>query len=106
MSTFSRISATEAKTLIDESNAIVVDVRDERSFSTGHIPQARKLDNNNVQQFVSDTDFKTPVIVYCYHGNISQSGASFIAQQGFDQVYSLDGGFTGWKLLFPDQIEH
>ncbi len=102
---FDRLSANEAKKLLDEATAVVADIRDERSFRRGHIPGAQKIDSSNVQQFIDSTDCGTPVIVCCYHGNMSQSGASFFAQHGFKNVYSLDGGFSGWSLLFPDQIE-
>lgn len=105
MQGFNRISADEAKKLMDESAAVAVDIRDDRSFGMGRIPGAIKIDNTNVQQFIDDTDEDAHVIVCCYHGNMSQSGASFFAQQGLKNVYSLDGGFTGWSMLFPDQVE-
>ena len=105
MSGFSRISANDAKQLIDESGAVIADIRDERSFDMGHIPGAVKIDNTNVQQFITDADLDKPLIVCCYHGNMSQSGASFFAQHGFTKTYSLDGGFSGWSMLFPDRIE-
>lgn len=105
MSDFSRISAKDASSLIDESSAVVADIRDERSFSAGRIPGAVRIDNANVQQFINDTNTDTPVIVCCYHGNMSLSGASFFAQHGFKDVYSLDGGFSGWNMLFPDRVE-
>lgn len=106
MNTFTRISAHEAKTLMDESNAVVLDMRDERSFNAGRVPGAKWINNTNVQQIIDETDFEAHVIVCCYRGNISQQGADFFVKQGFDSVYSLDGGFNGWKLLFPTEIEY
>ena len=40
----------------------------------------------------------TPVLVVCYHGVSSQQAANVIANQGYDNVYSMDGGFEAWKL--------
>ena len=105
MSDFSRISAADAKKLIEDEQAVIADIRDERSYSMGRIPKAQRIDNGNVQKFVDGNESSTPVIVCCYHGNMSLSGASYFAQQGFDKVYSLDGGFSGWNMLFPDQVE-
>lgn len=102
---FSRISANEAKQLIEESQAAVADIRDERSFGMGRIPGAVKIDNSNVQEFMAEADMEKPLIVCCYHGNMSQSGASFFVQHGFKKTFSLDGGFSGWNMLFPDRVE-
>ena len=41
-----------------------------------------------------------PVLVYCYHGISSQSAAEFLNQKGFEDVYSVDGGFEACQGLF------
>jgi len=40
-------------------------------------------------------------VVVCYHGNSSQQAAQFFAGEGFNDVYSMDGGFEAWKLQYP-----
>jgi thiosulfate sulfurtransferase len=35
-------------------------------------------------------------LVYCYHGHSSQSAAEHFVENGFANVYSLDGGYTAW----------
>ncbi|CRR54182.1 Thiosulfate sulfurtransferase GlpE [Pseudomonas aeruginosa] len=40
-------------------------------------------------------------MVVCYHGNSSQSAAAYFIQQGFSDVYSLDGGFELWRSVYP-----
>lgn len=32
----------------------------------------------------------------CYHGISSLNTAHFLIEQGFDHVYSVQGGFEGW----------
>lgn len=54
---------------------------------------------------MQQTDFSKPVLVMCYHGNSSKSAAQYLLTQGFDQVYSIDGGFEAWRLAFPQLIE-
>jgi len=88
-----QITAAEAKLLIDNENAIVVDIRDAASFAQGHIKDAFRIDNDNFQQFVDDTDKNTPIIVCCYHGNSSQAATGVINSLGF-QGYSLQGGMS------------
>lgn len=101
---FKRISVAEARELmvIDSSEAPeksvkVVDIRDDQAFAAGHIESALHLHNANLQEFIQDTDFEAPVLVYCYHGHMSQSAAAYLAEQGFTETYSLDGGFEAWE---------
>ncbi len=100
MADFKRISTTEAKELIDTGTASIVDVRDAQSFNTAHIEGAVLLDNNTVDSFIDSTAKDTPVIVYCYHGNSSQNAGQFLAEKGFTEVYSVDGGFELWRTQY------
>jgi thiosulfate sulfurtransferase len=49
-------------------------------------------------------EFDTPVIVCCYHGISSQQAAQFLIHQGFEEVYSLDGGFEAWRKDQPFEV--
>ena len=101
MGDFRRISTGEARGLLQEGNAQLVDIRDEQSFNAAHIEGARHLDNTSLQAFIEEADPDRPVIVYCYHGNSSQPAAAFLNEKGFEEVYSMDGGFEVWRGQFP-----
>ena len=75
----------------------IVDVRDPQSYAAGHIDSAVHLDNNNLGEFIASADPQAPLLVYCYHGHMSQSAAAYLAEQGFTKAYSLDGGFEAWR---------
>jgi len=89
----------------DDTPLHIVDIRDPQSYSAGRISGAKSLDNSNVQAFIANTDKNDNVVVCCYHGNSSQGAAQFLAEQGFTNVYSLDGGFEMWKLAKPQKVE-
>lgn len=101
MKTFQNISAAEAQTLLGESSTQLIDIRDEFAFGEGHIEGAQRIDNNNVGNFIAESDKAAPLIVCCYHGISSQSVAQFFIEQGFIEVYSLSGGFEEWRAAFP-----
>lgn len=96
---FKRISVDEAQQLIAEQAAQVqiVDIRDDESYENGHIESAFHLHNSNLQEFISSADPEQPLLVYCYHGHMSQGAAAFLAEQGFGETYSLDGGYEAWS---------
>lgn len=84
---------------------VIVDIRDPQSFSQGHIPGSVRLDNNNVAEFLANTEAETPVIVVCYHGVSSHQAADVLSHNGLNQVVSMQGGFTAWQTQFPDSVE-
>ncbi len=105
MSHYARISADDAQQLMIDQDVNIIDIRDEDSFKASHITEARHLDNAALPDFIDDTDHSVPLVVCCYHGNMSQSAGAYLAQKGFAQVYSLDGGFAEWAAKFPDDCE-
>ena len=92
---FLRINVEKARELIAQ-NALVVDIRDPHSFASGAMPDAVHLSGEDVESFIHNSDQSRPLIVCCYHGNSSQGAAQFFAQRGFEQTYSLDGGYEAW----------
>lgn len=97
---FKRISASDAHNLLLAGNAQIVDIRDETSYQNAHVKGALNLNNTNLQNFIESADPDRPVLVYCYHGISSQSAAEFLNQKGFEDVYSVDGGFDACQGLF------
>jgi thiosulfate sulfurtransferase len=99
MTEFSRINTEQARQLISERGAVIVDIRDEQSYANGHMDNALLLGNHNITEFVEQADPDHPVIVVCYHGNSSQGAAQFLCEKGLEEVYSLDGGFEAWRAV-------
>ena len=82
----------------------LVDIRDPLSYSRGHIPDSRHLDNTSVAELFDQAPREQPLVVVCYHGHSSQQAAAWLAEEGFQQVYSLDGGFTDWQAHHPQRV--
>lgn len=101
MVNFKHINVEQAKAMMESGDVCVVDIRDEQVFNQAHIPNSMHLHGGVMTQFLQETDEETPVIVTCYHGISSQPAAQYIAEQGYTQVYSLDGGFTQWQNTYP-----
>jgi len=105
MESFKHLSVADARAIMNNERAIVIDIRDPESYRNGHIRGAEHLDNNGIADFIQSREFDDPIVVCCYHGNMSQSAAQFLIEQGFDEVYSLDGGYEVWAASHPDQID-
>ncbi|MGP9800048.1 thiosulfate sulfurtransferase GlpE [Rheinheimera sp. NSM] len=101
MSDFQHISVTQTAELLATGKIVIADIRDEQSFAAGHIDGAYHLTNGSLTGFMQQFEFDQPVVVVCYHGNSSQGAAQYLAQQGFEQVYSMDGGVESWRQQQP-----
>ncbi len=99
MNEFKFIDCNQAAEKLNNKNYLVVDIRDKESYNQGHIEGAVNLTNDNIEDFVIDTAKDKSIIVCCYHGNSSQRAAQFLVNNGFNDVYSLNGGYEHWKTL-------
>ena len=93
---FKNITIEEAKGLLSDG-ANIVDIRDDASYAASHVEGAIHLSNDNLHDFIQANDLDKPLLVYCYHGHSSQTAAQFLAEQGFEEVYSVIGGYTQWQ---------
>ena len=93
---FNRVSIKDAMDLLKKDDLILIDIRDYNSFKNGHIENAIHIENLNLQNFLNEKDKNDTILIYCYHGNSSQSAANFFSNYGFKNVFSMDEGYEGW----------
>jgi sulfur-carrier protein adenylyltransferase/sulfurtransferase len=83
-----------------QTGALVVDVRQDEEWSTGHIPGARHVPKSHLESRIEGVapDKSQPVILYCASGQRSAWAARTMMEDlGYDHVESMTGGFTLWK---------
>ena len=90
------ISVADARKRLAAEDAVFIDIRDLESYEQGHVPGAIHLDDGNVTDFMATSDRNVTHIIYCYHGITSRSGAAYFEQNGFADVFSMDGGYCAW----------
>ena len=55
--------------------ALILDARDLAHHERGHLPGSVRLDGRNHERLLMREERSRPVLIYCYHGNASQSWA-------------------------------
>lgn len=103
MATFKQVDIHGAKQFLAKENVVMVDIRDENSYETAHVKGAFHLTNDSLRQFLNEVSFEHTVLVLCYHGNSSKGVAQYLCEQGYDEVYSVDGGFESWRAEYPTE---
>lgn len=91
------VEATEAVKLIN-NGAVVVDLRSAEAFGRGHIVNARNVPADEIESRLSSlgVDKSKPIVAVCDAGVSSRRTVATLRQKGFDSVFSLKQGMTGW----------
>jgi thiosulfate sulfurtransferase len=85
-----------------QAGAYVLDIRDANSYNAAHIKGSTHMDSNKLSDFLMLANKDKPVVVCCYSGISSQQLATLLINQGFDDVYNLEGGFTAIRTSQPE----
>lgn len=93
------VSPAQATQLINQRNAIVVDVRGEQAFAAGSVTGARNLPLASIAERAQDlVRFKArPAVIVCDTGQQSPRAAEALKAQGFEEIHTLAGGLAAWK---------
>ena len=96
--TYQQISQEEAKEMMGSQELIILDVREQSEYDSGHIPGAvllpvGSIDQDTAAAVIPDKD--STVLVYCRSGNRSKTASSALAELGYTAVYEF-GGINTW----------
>jgi rhodanese-related sulfurtransferase len=93
------VGTLEATRLMNQPGALVLDVREDAEFASGHLPKARHIPLGQLSTRIGEiAKYKEkPVIVTCRSGARSGSACRALRNAGFTQVYNLKGGVPAWE---------
>ncbi|HZP14165.1 MAG TPA: rhodanese-like domain-containing protein [Nevskiaceae bacterium] len=93
-----RINAPDAVRLINDRDAVIVDLRPAAEFKRGHLLNAINLPFAKIEERASEIgkDKARPVLLYCALGSMASQAAAKLKKQGFTEVYPLKGGLNAW----------
>ena len=92
------INSDELTEFLQINDAILVDVRRDDEYINGHIENSINIDYMS-DEFVDKTerlDKNMPIILYCRSGRRSYLSAIKLSENGFKEVYNLEGGILSW----------
>jgi rhodanese-related sulfurtransferase len=96
---YKALRPAEVTRLINQENALVVDLRPSVDYQKGHIAGAK-----NVQMAQFDPESKQltpaktlPVVLVCQNGMTVDAAAKRLKKAGFERIHILEGGITAWQ---------
>ena len=95
---YQKISQEEAKEMMDTQEVIILDVREQDEYDSGHISGAVLLpvgtiDETTAAEVIPEKD--STVLVYCRSGNRSKTASSTLADLGYTNIFEF-GGINTW----------
>lgn len=75
----------------------LVDVREAGEYEEGHLPGAVLIPLNTLEDSISEIDPKKETITYCASGVRSRAAAQILGREGFQKVFSMEGGIRAWR---------
>jgi rhodanese-related sulfurtransferase len=91
------VDTLAATRMINDTQAIVLDVRAPGEFEAGHLPGARNIPLAELAGRLGELPAERPVIVCCNSGATSARGVGELRKAGREQVFNLDGGLNAWR---------
>jgi rhodanese-related sulfurtransferase len=80
-------------------DALVLDVREDKEWAEGHIPNAKHIPLGQLSKRISELDkYKDkPIVVSCRSGHRSATACRTLKKDGFEQTHNLMGGIIAWE---------
>lgn len=96
---FKKLLPAEVIRLMNSEDVVLLDVRESAETATGKIAKAIQIPAGSVAQRISELKKHRdkPIIVYCQTGARSGIACSALSNEGFEKVYSLNGGILAWQ---------
>lgn len=93
-----KLDSQEVIFQLNNKNALLIDLRNEKEFSRGKISQAIYI-GPNMEKCKKEIDkiSDRPVILFCQNGLKSDEFSRELKKSGID-VYILKGGINGWMV--------
>lgn len=78
--------------------SVLIDVREDREWQAGHLPQAMHLGKGIIERDIENAvqDKQQTLVLYCGGGYRSALAADMLQKMGYTDVLSLAGGYTAW----------
>lgn len=96
---FESISPLLAVAKMNDSDTLVIDVREPSEFIHSHIEQSINMSLGKLpEELAKLADHKNkPVLISCQTGTRSASAAKILTKAGFEKVFVITGGMQAWE---------
>ena len=92
--TYRQVRVDEVRGLV-ESNAYIIDVREEHEFAKGHLKTAVNIPLSQIRNRLDEIPTDRPVYLHCRSAQRSYNATLALQGYGFQNIYNISGSFLG-----------
>jgi rhodanese-related sulfurtransferase len=93
------ITPAEACRRVQAGGAALIDVREPEEYLAGHAEGAVNVPLSSFREHYQDIARQVDVLLICHIGQRSLMAAVFMRNQGWRQVFNVDGGTDEWESM-------
>lgn len=99
MSGLAQVGPTEVTRLMNHEKALLLDLRTNADYSSGHILSARNIPAAELEGRQKELQkYKSgPIILCCNRDSDGVKAGRVLKFAGFEKIYSLKGGLEAWR---------
>jgi len=95
---YKSISPAElAERLKKEEKFRFIDVREPVEYEIARVEEAELLPLSRFAEWNGSLNAEDEIVVMCHHGIRSANVCMYLAQNGFEKVFNLEGGIDSWS---------
>ncbi len=96
---FSTVDPMAAVQLINHSDAVILDVREQNEVNDGRVIDSVHIPLGALKSRMGELESykQKPIIVGCRSGHRSSVACGQLRKQGYETVYNLKGGILAWQ---------
>ena len=87
----------ELAEILAQGRQVLIDVREPYEFATGHVKGAVNVPLGTLADKLGKFDPHAQTYVICQSGHRSATAVRMLMRSGFDHVYSVKRGTSGWR---------
>ncbi|MFA7554333.1 MAG: rhodanese-like domain-containing protein [Spongiibacteraceae bacterium] len=95
------ISPQQLTNMVNQQQALVLDLRESKEFEQGHIVNAKNIPHAKLTSRMAELEAyrDKPIILVCKMGQHSSAAGKQLLAEGYNQVSRLSGGILEWQSL-------
>jgi rhodanese-related sulfurtransferase len=97
ISNYTDVTPEEAYDMISQQEVVLLDVRTQEEYDSGHIPDALLIPLSELESRLDELNPADHILVYCRSGHRSAEAASILIANSFTRVYNMAGGILQWQ---------
>jgi rhodanese-related sulfurtransferase len=86
------------------ADVTLLDVREPAELALASVDGALHIPMRDVPARLTELDPDQPLVVMCHSGGRSRRVAEFLAANGFEHVFNLNGGIDAWSLQIDPRV--